>query len=299
MKKKVVVSFNIFLAVIIILFVYFRFHNVDVSIEFEYNAESPKLIDVFEKTFAEKIETDKLYLLFVFNRLPTLEDLETIEKLSRKYKEDTAIRALFTEKFNSSSPIDFNHRFATNYKIKCRKDNSLLDQKYFLMLKGRKFVYADSTLGIQEIAMLIQGNLFPEKGYSDYAASISDLRERIRNRIEQAPLNLFNIKKSQFETVSDLAEKSEIQFFHSNCSSCALKTILSNIRLQGILSKKEAVFIFSALGSSVLIKKLLNEKSINARIYVDRKDEFDLLTAISQDMDKPIIVDLKNKEKMK
>ena len=285
------ITINAALLLLILIVVYMKTHKANVSLNYKYNSIDQKVIDLIAKSFSENVDDHKLQLIAVFNQLPTLSELEIINKLYYKFNDTFNIRGLFTKKFKANFPVIFEHRFLPNNKINCQKDNEIVESKFYLILIGKRTVFFEDNFDLREMMLVMQNVLFPEKTYDDFTMSISELKKKIKVRLEKSPIALLNLEKNMLEDVRYSTTMPEIKFFHSDCSACVLKSILQRIKVKEILNQKDEVIIFSALSDSILLKKLVIEKNIRSRVYVDLKDEFDLLTVITEDMEKPIIIE--------
>ncbi|MCP5046729.1 MAG: hypothetical protein GY940_06130 [bacterium] len=288
MKNKLVII-NITLVLVILLFVSLNFFERKLQVHYEYGQSPTKIIDLLKKEFDEKTGhiKQKMYLVFAYNQNPTRSELEVIEKLNHKYKDKVNIAALFTSKFRTESPLSFKHRFLSGTRIEMKKGNSVMDESFFLLLNKGKSQYISEHFDLLELVMLIQGKLFPHLDYKDYVVSPTDLKLKVKEKLKLSSVNLLNVNTGTLEN-KNLSGLTNAYLYHTDCSPCALKSILSRIKIKEVFEKTDHIIIFSALANSIALSDLIAQNNITAPIYVDKMDELDLLTVITEESQEPV-----------
>lgn len=290
-KKKRLLWVNLALVVLIGVVVGIKYYKSVIRIQYKYEKSPVELVQIIESNFDSKVDLDKLAILFVFNRHPYKSELEIIEKLDYKYKTDVQVAAVFTKKFRITFPISFTHCFLGSKRFELTKNTSLMTDMFFVILNGKKLVYADDHLSLTQLVMLVQNNLFPDRDYEDYVISPGELKQKISDKLKLGPIEFYEAVNRK-ESRLTLVPHSKVLFYHTECSPCALKSILSRLKLKSILDGKDQIIIFSALADSVALRKALLENHIDFPVYVDKKDNLNVLTIITKDLSEPLDIEL-------
>ena len=140
---------------------------------------------------------------------------------------------------------------------------------------------------------MVMKKINPNLRYNDLVLGASELKTRVMNRIREGNLNLFSLEKAGFERIESVITSgiSRIYFIHADCSTCQLKSLLSNIKLKQILDPGEIVLIFSVIADSFELGRVLQEQKIDLRVLIDQNDEFSLFSTITDEKNNPLIID--------
>jgi hypothetical protein len=295
--KKNFLLLNAILIIAIVTVLLLTFYKKEVVFDCNFDAEPHGLLEIIHQSFPD-ISLKDVSVVFVFNRLPSKSDIQTIEKLHYKYKEEMSVLTLFTRKFKSNQPLRIPHKFLSHSKITCKKEKGFTEGNFFVLLSNGKVQHVDTKLDLVDMAFLVRKKLDPQLGYSDFALSSGDLRNRIVQRLNKGNLHLMRLDTGNEDFLKDLTGISRIYFIHAACSTCQLKSLFNNLKLKQILDGSEkAVIIFSVFADSFSLNEILDESDLKMPVYLDLKDEFDLFSIITNDRENPIIIDLTDKDK--
>jgi hypothetical protein len=226
----------------------------------------------------------------VFNDLPSKSNVESIEKLNWKFSGQINILALFTKKF-SFEKKSFPYIFLNRLKIVCKRKKSMFRKGFYLIIKKNRVVYSDNDFDFANLAFVVQKNISPHLTYKDYAISSEELKEKIKKKLKKGDFNLLQLHTKQVINVGTITrDVSKIQFFHSSCSTCQLKSIMSNLRINRMLADEKQVLIFSVLADSFALKKIIHSQN-KLDIYLDTYDELDLMSVVVDEKVNPLIID--------
>ena len=290
--KNPIFILNSVLVVFILLFLVLKFYKAQVIIDSTFGSKPDELIKLVSDYFAD-ISNKETEVVFVFNDLPTRSQIDLIEKLYKKFNTKAAIFALFNTEFRSESKMNFPYHFSKHLVVKYKKSGSHFKNNFFVILKNKRIEYFEESFNLSNIAFLVQKKINPNLEYRDVALSMAQLKTRIIKRLKENNLVLLSIKKGEYENIDTNFSKglSKIYFFHATCSSCQLKSIVSNIKIKKILEPGEIRVIFSVIADRFELSNILNEQKLELEIYVDQNDEFGLFSVITDDKDNPIIID--------
>jgi len=297
--KKRFLILNAFLIIAIVTVLFLTFYKKEVAFDCNFDAKPGRLLDLISRSFPG-ISLKDVSVVFVFNRLPSKSDIQTIEKLHYKYKEKVSVLTLFTRKFKGNQLLRFPQKFLSHSKIICTqgKGKEFADGNYFVLLNNGKVQHVDTKLDLLDMAFLVRKKLDPQLGYSDFALSSGDLRNRIVQRLNKGSLHLLRVDTGNEDFLRDLTGISRVYFIHASCSTCQLKSLFNNLKLKQILDDSEkAMIIFSIFADSFSLNEILDESDLKMPVYLDSSDEFDLFSTITNDRENPIIIDLTYKDK--
>jgi hypothetical protein len=300
--KKSFLFLNAILIIAIVTVLFLTFYKKEVAFDCNFDAKPGRLLDLISRSFPG-ISLKDVSVVFVFNSLPSKSDIQTIEKLHYKYNEEVSVLTLFTRKFKNNQPIRFPYKFLSHSKITCTrgkggKGKEFAVGNYFVLLNNGKIQHVDTKLDLVDMAFLVRKKLDPQLGYSDFALSSGDLRNRIVQRLNKGSLHLLRVDTGNEDFLRDLTGISRVYFIHASCSTCQLKSLFNNLKLKQILDDSEkAMIIFSIFADSISLNEILGESDLKMPVYVDSSDEFDLFSTITNDRENPIIIDLTDKDK--
>jgi hypothetical protein len=236
-------------------------------------------------------------LIFIYNQLPSNSNIADIEKLYSKLKNEISIAAFFNRRFNSKVPITFPYHSSDKLKLAYKKKQSIIEDNFYVILKKNRINYIKKGFDLFELSFLLQKRLHPDSGYKDYTLSIDRLKQKVIKEINRGNLDLLQLNSGDVAKVSNMITEgkvSKIYFFHAQCSSCQLKTILSNIKLKQVFETGKNIIIFSVMANSYELEPIIRESNLTLPVYLDSTDKFNLFSTITDDRQNPVIIDIQD-----
>lgn len=290
--KNPIFILNSVLVVSIIFFFLLKFYRVQVIFDGTFGSKPDELIKIISDCFPNS-SNQEIEVVFVFNSLPSRSQIEYLEKLYKKFSNNAGIFALFNTKFRGTLKMSFPYHFSNHLVIKYKKNGENVQDNFFMILKNKRIEYIEGNFNFADVAFLVQKKINPNLEYRDVALSAAKLKTQIINRLKEKNPVLFSIDTGEYEKIAPNFSKglSKIYFFHAKCSSCQLKSMLSNIKIKKILEPGKIRVIFSVMADRFELSKILNEQKLGPGIYIDQNDEFGLFSVITDDKNNPIIID--------
>lgn len=277
----------------ILAVLYLQFHKKVIVFNCAYDTKPDELLEFIENRIPGNSKKD-VAAFFIFNQLPSLSNMETLNKLYAKFKNEITILALFNKKFKYSKPMVFPHKFFPRLKISCQKDKDVFDKNYFVILKNNRIRYTESKMELVNLVFLLQKYRNPQLTYSDFAVPSEELKRKITARLKDGNLQLLKLSSNENELLKDISDISRVYFVHASCSTCQLKELFTKLKLKQIIDNNEKnVIIFSVFADSFKLNKLIEGVNLNMDIYLDINDEFGLFSTITDEKENPLIIDLK------
>jgi len=256
---------NLLLLILIVVLIFFKIYRPKIYINCEYNSKPEKLIEYKELRGKEDI------CIFVFNELPTIRDMEIIEKINLKFSDRINVFALFSKRFSINQRFNFPYLFIKN-RVVCK--NKPEHRNFFILLRESRVIHFSSIYALPELIILIEKNINPNFEYPKIFEKPDVLKERIISRLKKGKLNLMNLFSGKIERI-DRFKRKRIMILHTDCSSCEISRIFDKIGN----NSKEQIIIFSFLQNrSEILEKLRSLKVSN--LYLDYFDEFKLAFTI-------------------
>lgn len=292
MGKKILIISNSILILCILFLLYSKFHVDKIKLNCNFSNSIPHnlLNIIYEEEFLN-IAKD-LSLIMIFNKLPFKSNIEDIEKLYKKYKDNINFFTLFNKRFHFNSAINFPYKLITKTKLKiiCNYDNHILDRNFFILEKNNKIIHVSNNLSLININFLLSKEINPNYQYNDYAIPTEKFKENIINRLKKGSIYLFDLNTSKFINSDEIIQYSKIYFIHGECSPCELKRLISKLRLKQIIENDNFAIVFSVYGNSFELHPLIKEYKIHVPIFLDKNDEFNLFSVITEEINNPIII---------
>jgi hypothetical protein len=292
-RLKLIINIALIIGIGIMVFLYL--HKTGLVFNGNYNSKPHRLLELIDESFPD-FSKKAWTIVFVFNDLPSLSTIETINKLQANMKEKIGVLAFFNRRFKYKKKIKFLHHFPGNLNIAYKKDNlpEANKKNFFVILYNKRIDYIDTKFDFFELAFLLQKKTNPGSKFQDYVVAPNDLRQKVIDRIKMGNLKLTHLNSGENEKVDDLTQKgiSKVYFIHSECSTCQLKSLFSKLKVEQIVDKTIGVVIFSVMADTYSLEKLARGANIGLKIYVDNNDEFDLFSMITDDKKNPIIIDI-------
>ncbi len=281
---------NILLIVIIGLLLWNRFKINRFSVDLIFGDESKKLLEIVGKYFPyqDKIKTS---LIYVFNDLPVLTDIENANKLYNKHKGNLQLCSLFHKKFRLPFELNFPHKFLADIKLECLFSGRKFDSNYYILLKDKKLSYIDTSMEIIAMNFLIEKHINPGKDYKSYAISKNRLKSRLIRELKSGNKNLLDLKRNKDKRFEHFKDYSRVYFVVSGCTTCELKTMVSDLKVKQILDSKKELVIFPIYANESELRDLIKKNEIDLPVYMDYNDEFNLFSVITGKKTKLIIVE--------
>jgi hypothetical protein len=254
-----------------------------------------KLLEIVDRYFQNQDPKD-LTLIFIFNRLPALSDIEVINKLSKIYRDRANFFVFFHEKFKTSTKLDFPYRFLTNTKLLGKFEDKLLNSNYFLLLQNHEIQFIDISMKILDINFLIEKCLYPSKDYRDFAVSPEKLKNRLIESLNGGNKSLLNLLNGNVENILDFKGYSKIYFIVAACTECELRTLIQEMKLEQILDTTRNLVIFPIHADETRLKGIIELSGVSLPMYIDYKNEFNLLSVITNSKTKLICIDKRDLE---
>jgi hypothetical protein len=288
-KRKFIFFANGLLILMVAFFFFLNYYKRELIIDGSYQARPGELIKIIGEHTSDS-QKNGLSLIFVFNDLPSKSNVESIEKLDHKFTGQINIIALFTKQF-SFEKKSFPYIFLSRLKIVCKRKNSMFRKRFYLIMKKNRVVYSDSDFDFANLAFIVQKNISPHLTYEDYAISSEELKEKIKKKFKKGDFNLLQLNTNQLVNVGTITRNvSKIHFFHASCSTCQLKSIMVNLRINRVLDEEKQVLVFSVFADSFALRKILRPDN-NLDIYLDTHDELDLMSVFVDEKVNPLIID--------
>jgi len=124
----------------------------------------------------------------------------------------------------------------------------------------------------------------------DVQISTEKLKSQIIGRMNGSDLELLNVTTDTLEKFDSFSDFSKIYFFHANCSSCQLKSLIKEMQLKRIFDEEKILVIFSIFANRFELQYLLEENQVNIPVYIDNRDEFLLSSKITNEKKNPVII---------
>lgn len=271
------------IAVITVLF--FQFYRTELFFECTYNQIPSEFLPILDKEFP--LAQKQIQLVMIFNELPSIENIDTMNKVYKKFQSQVDVKSLFLKKFKKDIPLDFPHSFLSNKKIFCNSDNNNFNKNYFLLLKDNRLRFIDSTPKAQTLALLLNKNLGKQE--KDIIIKKSDLEYKLAKKFQCRDINLYNLLTLRMEPVIFNNPETEIHVYHAGCSSCRLKDIITNINRDAALYKN-IVNVFTFQTNLHEIKNLLTENSTYLKAFLDSNDYLEIGFTETNHIPNPIII---------
>lgn len=283
---------NLLLFIVVVVFGYFKIYKKSVSFNCEYGTTPAEILEITgDNSSKSEIGSNGVFgkTICVFNKLPSVSELENINKLFNLYKDKISVEAIFTKKFKRIFALDFPHRFLTRYKFSCKNRRTGSEDNFYLVLFENKIVHSGRKIDFVEMNSVVYNNI---SGQSPVERQISTgkLKHQIIERIKERELELFEIKTDRPRKFENFLEYSEIHFFHVNCSACKLKEILGRLKLKRIVNEEKIIIVFSIFTNRFELKSLIEEEGIQLPVYIDYRDEFRLRTRITNEKENPVVI---------
>jgi hypothetical protein len=219
--------------------------------------------------------------------------LEALEKLYKNSGAKANIAALFTSRFKIPFKISFPHHFSRNLTVKYKKNNIPVKNNFFVLLKNERIEFLEENTNASNTAFLVMKKINPSLRYNDLTLGAAALKARVIQKIKDGQPVLFSLEKEEYVKANAIFTNgaARVYFFHAPCSSCQLKTILSNIKTRQIIDAGEIVLVFSVMADSFELSRVLQEQKISLPVYLDKNDEFDLFSVITDEKNNPVIIE--------
>jgi hypothetical protein len=259
-------------------------------VDLRFGDESKKLLEFVGKYFPyqDKIKTS---LIYVFNDLPVLTDIENANKLYNKHKGNLQICSLFHKKFRLPFELNFPHKFLTDTKLECLFNGRVFDSNYYILLHDRKLSFIDTSMEIISMNFLIEKHINPGKDYKNYAISKNRLKSRLIQELKSGNKTLLDLTRNKDKRFDHFKDYSRVHFVLSGCTTCELKAMVSDLKVKQILDSKKELVIFPIYAKESELIALIKKNKIDLPVYMDYNDEFNLFSIISSEKTKLIIVE--------
>lgn len=288
-KRKGIFFINIFLLLIILFFVFFKFNKTRVSFDCSYGSRPGQLLDVLEKKFPH-LQGSKLNAVCIFNQLPTLGTLEDIRKLYRLYGNRFSFGIVFTDRFRTADAIAFPYKTMSGYKFVCGEEQEKPETDYFLLFQGKKIIHTDTAYDFSSLNFAFQKSLNPDLSIGALMITSRKLKVHVVEKLKSKDLQLLDVHSGKRRNVDDLDQYSEIYFFHARCSGCELKKLFSDAGLMGILDEKKILMIFSVFANRVELEGVMKESQTNFPVLIDSDDMFLLASKLTDEKENPVVI---------
>ena len=291
MKRKfIIIGFNILLVLAILFFAYDKIFKANVLFDCNYGASS-KILDELAAKMPDNPQNVRFKAFFLFNRLPKFSVMETLEKLYNMYRTEVSFNIFFSKKFKSVQKIGFPYKILPRYNFACLKDDTGdFDKNYFLLTSDNKMIYMDDRLDFFSLNLVILKNLKSGNGQIVTRISKDQLKSRLISKLNQGDLKLYSIAENEIVNFKDSGTISEIYFFHADCSTCELRSVLNEVKMKKIVDNREVALVFSVFANPSDIHELLVEKGIVIPAFVDNSDELELAACFFKSKENPIII---------
>jgi len=286
---------NISLAALIIWVMWNKFYSKEIIVDLKQGEKPGKLLEIIDRYF-QKQEKKDISLVCIFNRLPALNDIEVINKLVQIHSDRTNFFVFFHKNFQTSSKLNFPYRFLTNIKLFGKLEDKVLSSNYFLLLQNQETQFIDTSMKILDINFLIEKYLYPHKEYSDFAVSKERLKKRLMDNLNEGNKTLLNLLNDNVEKFVGFKGYSKIYFIVADCSDCELKALIQEMKLEQILDAKKNLVIFPIHAEESRLKGIIEKSGISLPIFIDYKNEFNLLSVITSNKTKLICIEEKDME---
>jgi hypothetical protein len=292
-RKPLLVVIYLILILCIGFLLWKKFYVKKTGIELKYGETPTGLLTVVDNTFHTQ-PNRKVSLIFIFNQLPVLPDIENINKIFTKHKNNTQLFVLFHKKFKATFDFKFPHKFVPNSSTEGHYMGSNYDSKYFILLEDKKVKHVDTSMNAVDLNFLIEKHLYPEKNYESYVISKEQIQEKIIKELKAGDVELLNVNDAQHKTLRDFKEFEKIYVVIAKCSSCELKTLVSDLKLRQVLDSGNTLVVFPIYANESQLMEILDKENVNLPLYLDYNDRFGLFSIITSPKDKFIIIENKD-----
>lgn len=289
-RKRFLVVVYLVLIIGIGILLWKKFYVKRTGLELKYGETPGALLTLVDNTFPNQ-HYNKIALIFVFNHLPVLPDIENINKLYHKHRDKSEFFIIFHQQFKSPAEIKFPHEFVSNSLTECHYMGKDYDSNYFILLDDKKVRHVDRSMNSVDLNFLIEKHLYPEKNYESYAVSTEQLQDKIVKELKEGDVELLNVNENKYEKFRHFKEFAKIYVIINKCSSCELKALVSDLKLRQVLNSGKTLVIFPIFANESQLKDIIDKEKINLPIYLDYNDRFDLFSIITSPNDKFIVIE--------
>ncbi|MCP4217297.1 MAG: hypothetical protein GY765_21820 [bacterium] len=281
-KKKIwYLLINLLLAGGIVYFLVLRFGTHHTTIDCEYNSRPGEIVDIKSAMLGADRQKD-ITLFLVFNNIPTLSGIDALNKLQFKYSDRVDVLAVFSRRFKTDIPCGFKYKALSNREIICRYGGKSFGADFFMVLKVDRVLHVEKTGAASAVAYQLMRVLHPELSYTDYAISATALRNKVSGKIRDGNFGLYQLHAGGEREIEDIiADSTEFNFVAAKCSTCMLNEILADLKNKESEGDSKTAVIFSCLSDRYALENIVTPEGID--LYIDNRDEFDLMAAIVGD----------------
>jgi hypothetical protein len=144
----------------------------------EYGKESKLFLSLLEQNF-RKMKPGIITIIYIFNDLPTLQNVKDISKLYNKHKKNVQFFVAFFENFKTDWKMTFPYKTISNTRVTSKFMSEKYDSNYFVLLDNNRVSHVESSINTVETNFLIEKRLSPERDYSSYTAAKNDLKRKL------------------------------------------------------------------------------------------------------------------------
>lgn len=222
-----------------------------------------------------------VYVIFIYNGLPSESEIEDINKLSSKNGKEVKFFSIFHRRFKRARLLNIPYKFVPFKRTHCRYQDDLLDKNYFLIFNNERLIFAGKYLDVREIHFYLLKQKFQNKPLSDYFVNGVEYRKKIIDKLRDGSRRVYKLNDDGTEKIGDIINKySEIYFINADCSECELKAVLSDLTLKGTVEDIRQCLIFSIYANKSILRRLFVERKINIQAFVDSDDIFGVMDLI-------------------
>ncbi len=297
-SRRLIVSLYLVLILGLGFLLWKNFYVKKVEFFLGYGEESSGFLKYVEDTFGIK-QDRKLAVIFIFNKLPDLSQIENIGKLFHKHKNECQFFAIFHKRFRTPLKIDSPFEFFPNYGIVCHYLDNTYNSNYFVLVNEKKVVHVDTSMDSTALHFLLDKNLHPERDYSSYSISNTHPKEKVVGILKKGPVTLLDLKENAFKKFDRFKDFHQIFLIIAKCTSCEFKSLVYDLKLRQVLNTGKTLVIFPVFANESQLIELMEKEKVDFPIYLDYNDEFDLFSMITNPRDKFIVIeseDIKVKE---
>ncbi|MBC7362871.1 MAG: hypothetical protein H5U06_11440 [Candidatus Aminicenantes bacterium] len=230
-----------------------------------------------------------LYVIFIFNSLPSESAIEEINKLSMKNRKDVNFYSIFHKRFRGTDRLIIPYKFIPNKRTKCYYQDELFDRNYFLIFNNERLIFAGKYLNPREIHFYLLKQKAPDKPLSEYFINAFDYRKKIIRKLREGNNQVYKIDNDHPIKIGNLINiYNEIYFINADCSECELKGILSGMSRNSVINDIKPCLIFSFFANTSLLKNTIKVMKINIPVFFDHEDAFDVANLIIEGQQKSI-----------
>ena len=288
-KNKLLFALYLILILGIGVLLFKKFYVKKNEINLKYGEVSTELMTLVEKTTQFHLDK-KLNLLFFFNTLPDLTDIENISKLFNKHGNNCRFSAIFHKKFKSPFKLKFPHEFVPNSQTESHYMGKNYFENYVILLDNKKVNYVDTSMNSIDLNFLIEKHLAPGRDYNSYAISTEQLRKRLTKELKKGEIELMNLNDNKIKRFSLFNEYQKIYVVIAKCSVCELKTLVSDLKLRHVLDSRKTLVVFPIYANESQLSEIIKKEKVNFPIYLDYNDKFDLFSIITSPKEKLIVI---------